>query len=177
MRGRSGSDSAHQWPWHCASHLGGRHEYLTMTVWRNEWTPSFCLSCSFFLNWMIIALQYHVGFCHTSAWISHRATYAPSFLNLLPTSHSPSHPSRLSQSPSLSSQSQTANSHWLRILHMVVSMFPCYSLHSSHPLLSPSVSTSRAYPCGGPGSHWRTALVSLKSGPRDTSGCEIRKLR
>ena len=41
-----------------------------------------------------------VGFCHTSTWISHRYTYVPSLLNLPPT---PSHPSRLSQSPSLSS--------------------------------------------------------------------------
>ena len=38
------------------------------------------LSCSFFLvdflvlfifNWRIVALQYCVGFCHTSTWISH----------------------------------------------------------------------------------------------------------
>ena len=42
-----------------------------------------------------------------------------------------SHPSRLSQSPSLSSLSHAANSHWLSVLHMVVYMFPCYSLHSS----------------------------------------------
>ena len=38
-------------------------------------------------NWRIIALQYHVGFCHTSTWISHRYTNVPSLLNLLPTSH------------------------------------------------------------------------------------------
>ena len=35
---------------------------------------------------MIIALQYYVGFCHTSTLISHRYTYVPSFLNLPPTS-------------------------------------------------------------------------------------------
>ena len=45
------------------------------------------------------------------------------------------HPSRLLQNPSLSSLSHIANSHWLSILHMVVYMLPCYSLHSSHPLL------------------------------------------
>ena len=39
----------------------------------------------------------------------------------------PSHPSRLSQSPSLSFLSHTAS--------MVMCMFPCYALHSSHPLL------------------------------------------
>ena len=26
----------------------------------------------FIFNWKIIALQYYVGFCHTSTWISHR---------------------------------------------------------------------------------------------------------
>ena len=30
-----------------------------------------------------------------------------------------------------------ANSHWLSVLHMVIYMFQCPSLHSSHPLLSP----------------------------------------
>ena len=50
---------------------------------------------------------------------------------------SPSYPSRLSRSPGLSSLSQTPNSHWLSILHIVVYTFPRYSLHSSHPLLPP----------------------------------------
>ena len=55
-----------------------------------------------------------------------------SSLNLPPT---PSYPSRLLQSPSLSSLSHRANSHWLSIRHMAVDMFPRYSLHSSYPLL------------------------------------------
>ena len=63
-------------------------------------------------NLRIIALQNCVGFCHTSTWISHRQTYVPSLLNLLPTV---SHPSRLSQGTNLSSLSHTANSHWLFI--------------------------------------------------------------
>ena len=41
----------------------------------------------FIFNWRIIALQYCVGFCHTSAQISHRYTYVPSSLKLPPTSH------------------------------------------------------------------------------------------
>ena len=41
----------------------------------------------FIFNWRIIALQYCIGFCHTSTWISHRYTYVPSLLNLSPTSH------------------------------------------------------------------------------------------
>ena len=34
----------------------------------------------YFLNWKITALQYCVGFCQTSALISHRYTYVPSLL-------------------------------------------------------------------------------------------------
>ena len=44
---------------------------------------------------------------------------------------------------SVSSLSHTANFYWLSMLHMVVYMLPCYSLHSSHPLLPlPSPCTS-----------------------------------
>ena len=75
-------------------------------------------------------------FCHTLAWIGHRYTYAPSLLNPLPAP-TPSPPSRLSQSPSLSSPSHAANSHWLSVLHMVMYTFPCYSLKSSLPLHPP----------------------------------------
>ena len=52
---------------------------------------------------------------------------------------SQSHPSRLLQSPGLSSLSHTANSHWLCILHIVMYLFPCYSLHTPHPLLPPTL--------------------------------------
>ena len=38
-------------------------------------------------NWRIITLQYCIGFCHTSTWISHRYTYVPSLLKLSATSH------------------------------------------------------------------------------------------
>ena len=61
--------------------------------------------------------------------------FSSSWTSLLPPI--PSHPSRLSHSTRLSSLSQTANSHWLSILYMVVYMFPPYSLKSSHPLLPP----------------------------------------
>ena len=49
----------------------------------------------FIFNCRIIALQYCVGFCYTSAWISHMHAYVRLLLNLLPT---PSHPSRLLRS-------------------------------------------------------------------------------
>ena len=42
----------------------------------------------FIFNWRIPTLQYYIGFCHTSTWISHRCTYVPSLVNLPPTSHS-----------------------------------------------------------------------------------------
>ena len=35
-----------------------------------------------FLNWRIIALQYCVGLCQTSTWISHRYIYVPPLLSL-----------------------------------------------------------------------------------------------
>ena len=58
----------------------------------------------------------------------------PSWTSLpLPTA---SQPSSLSQSLCLSSLSHTANSHWLSIL-IWLHVFPCYSLHLSHPLLPP----------------------------------------
>ena len=93
----------------------------------------------FIFNWRIIALQYCVGFCHTSAWISHRLTHDPSLVNFLPTSHpSPSHPPKLSQSTGLT----------------VVYMFPWVSpfVPPSRPqLLCPknlfSMSTSPLLPC------------------------------
>ena len=107
----------------------------------------------FIFNWRIIALQYCVGFCHISTWISHRYTYVPSLLKFPPIS-TWSQPSRFLQSTGLSSLSHTANSHWLFILHMIVYMLPCCSLHLSHPLLPPllcpqlfSMSVSPLLPC------------------------------
>ena len=69
-----------------------------------------------FFNWRVIALQNFVIFCQTSTWISHRYTYVPSLKSLPPTSH----PSRLLQSPGLSSLSHAAKSCWLSISHMVM---------------------------------------------------------
>ena len=57
--------------------------------------------------WSIVASQYCVGFCCTT-WISETYTYVPP-LSLPATP--PSHPSRSSQSPELSSLCDTAASH------------------------------------------------------------------
>ena len=61
----------------------------------------------------------------------------PLHLNIPPTAL-PTPPLRSLQSPTLNSLSHTANSHWLSILHMVIYMFPFYSLHISYPLLPPA---------------------------------------
>ena len=57
-----------------------RHKFSLITRW--------LLPFSLFLHylkifyWRIIALQYCVGFCHVTMWISHKYTYVPSLLNL-----------------------------------------------------------------------------------------------
>ena len=56
-------------------------------------------------------------------------------LSLESSSCLPLHPTSLLQSLGFSSLSHIANSHWLSTLHIVIYMFPCYSLLSSHPLL------------------------------------------
>ena len=73
--------------------------------------------------------------------------FPPSWDSLM--SPIPSRSSRLAQSPGLSSLGHKANSHWLSISYMVVYMFPCYSLYSSHPLLRmpPCVHKSVLYVC------------------------------
>jgi len=44
-------------------------------------------SFNFFFYWWKIALQFCVGFCHTTMWISHNYTYIPSLLGLPPQPH------------------------------------------------------------------------------------------
>ena len=126
------------------------------------------LNCIF--HWGVTALQYSVGFCCISAWISHGYTYVPWRRKWQPTPvilpgesreqwtlagyslwggrvghdlatkpymcplplESPSHPSRLSQSPSLSSLSHTANCHWLSVLHMVVYVCVCVYMYKTY---------------------------------------------
>ena len=53
------------------------------------------------------------------------------------TPPSPLHPSRLSQRLALGALHHTSHLHWPSLLHMVVHMFQCNSLKSSHPLLLP----------------------------------------
>ena len=59
----------------------------------------------------------------------------PSWTSFLPPT--PSYPSRLSESTRLSYLCYPTTSHQLSILSVVMYMFQCYSLNSSHPLLPP----------------------------------------
>ena len=69
----------------------------------------------------------------------------PSWNSLPPLS--PSHHSKLSQSTHMGSLIHTANPHLLSILHMVMYVFQCYSLKSSHPRSLPFISVSPLLPC------------------------------
>ena len=72
----------------------------------------------------------------TKAMQQQQHTYVPSLLYpLLPLS--PSHLLGCHTALALGSLRSTSNSHWLHILHMVMCVFQCYSLKSSHPLLPP----------------------------------------
>ena len=111
------------------------HVWLFMTLWTAAYQAPPSMGFSRQEYWSGVPSP-SPGFCHTSTWISHKDTYVPSLLNLPVTSHpTPSHPSRLLHI-GLSSLSHAANSHWLSTLHMV-NMLPHYSLHFTHPLLTP----------------------------------------
>ena len=69
---------------------------LYLQFWAFFFFFSIFLPLKKFFNWRVITLQNFVVFCQRSTRISHRYTHVPSLL-----SPSPSHPSRLSQSPSL----------------------------------------------------------------------------
>ena len=91
-----------------------------------DWVYFFLL---FMFNWRITALQYCVGFCHTSAWLSHKYTYVPSLLNLPPASH-PFPPLEVVIEPWLDFPESYSK------FPLAIYMFPCYYLHLS-PSLSP----------------------------------------
>ena len=70
-----------------------------------------CFINLFICNWRIIALQYCVGFCHTTMLISHR------YITLQPSI--PYHPSRLSQSSKFELPASSSIFHWLIIGHFL----------------------------------------------------------
>ena len=95
---------------------------------------NFLFICLF--NWRLITLQYCSGFCHTLTWISHGFTCVT---HPKPPSHLHPHPIPLGcpSAPALSALFHASNLGWWSVSHMVIYMFQCYSLNSSHPRLLP----------------------------------------
>ena len=87
------------------------------------------LNLFIYFNWRLIILQYCGSFCHTLTWISHGCTCVP---HPIPQDHS--------SAPALSTLFHASNLDWRPISHMIISMFQCYSLKSSHPRLLPQSS-------------------------------------
>ena len=89
-----------------------------------------------YFNWMLITLQY------CSCFVIHwhelaMGVHVFPFLN--PPSHFPPHPIPLGHpsAPALSILSHALNLDWQSVSHMIIYMFQCYSLKSSHPRLLP----------------------------------------
>ena len=91
---------------------------------------------NFFFNWRLITLHYCNGFCHILIWISHGFTCVPSHE---PPSPLPPHPIPLGHpsTPALSILSHASNLDWWSVSYMIIYMFQCYSLRSSHLRLLP----------------------------------------
>ena len=89
----------------------------------------------FIFYWRIIALQNFAVFYQTSTWISHRYTYIPSLLKLSPISL-PTPPLSLGWYRAPVWVSWAIQQIPLGYLFYIWwCKFPCYSLHTSHPLL------------------------------------------
>ena len=88
-----------------------------------------------YFNWRLITLQYCGGFCHTLTWISHEYIWSPSWTPLPPPS--PSHPSGCSQCTSPEHLSHASHLDWRSASHLIIYIFRCCSLRSSHPCFLP----------------------------------------
>ena len=113
------------------------YEYRGVYIFLN-YSLKFCFSFfkKYLFNWRLITLQYCAGPCHTLTWISHGCTcLPPSWSHLLP----PFTPIPLGcpRALALSALLHASHLHWSSILHMVMYMFQCCSLKSSHPHLLP----------------------------------------
>ena len=99
-----------------------------------------------YFSWRLITLQYCSGFCHTLIWISHGCTCVP---HPEPSSHLPPHPIPLGDpsAPALSTLSHASNLDWWSVSHMIIYMFQCYSVRSSHPHLLPQSPKDCLYIC------------------------------
>ena len=102
-----------------------------MSSWQHKNFFSFI-----FISWRLITLQYCSGFCHTLTWISHGFTCVP---HPDSPSHLPPHRILLGL-PSVPALSICLmHPIWAGDLFhtMIVYLFQCYSLRTSHPRLLP----------------------------------------
>ena len=108
--------------------------FTTLRIVACQVPLSIRLSFFFFFcfSWRLITLQCCSVFCHTWIWISHGFTCVP---HPKPPSHLPPHPIPLGHpsAPALSNLSHASNLDWRSVSHMIIYMFQCYSLRSSHP--------------------------------------------
>ena len=131
------------------SHVSFRHLFKlgrVLTDWSKELEGQETHFKKIYFNWRLITLQYCGGFCHTLTWISHRCTCVP---HPESPSHLPPHPIPLGypSAPALSALFHASNLDWSSISRMIIYMFQCYSLKSSHPLLPQSPKVCSLYLC------------------------------
>ena len=131
--------------WNIYNHAQDTGSVQQVYCWL-ELLSKFFFSPFIFISWRLITLQYCSGFCHTLTWISHGFTCVPH-----PESHppppSPSHPSGSSQCISPEHLSHASNLGWWSVSHLIIYMFQCCSLRSSHPRLLPQSPKSVLYIC------------------------------
>ena len=86
----------------------------------------------FFFFFLFIYFTILYWFCHTLTWICHGCTCVP---HPEPLSHLPPHPIPLGHpsAPALGTLSHAYNLDWRFSSHIIIYMFQCHSLKSSHP--------------------------------------------
>ena len=106
----------------------------------------FFFSLLVYFSWRLITLQFCGGFCHT---LTESAMGVHVSLHPQPPSHLPPHPIHLDypSAPALSVLFHALNLDWPSISHMVICMFKCCSIKSSHPSLLPQSPKSVLYIC------------------------------
>ena len=119
--------------------------YFLSAIWRMTLSSLF-LKFIYLFQLEANYFKYCGGFCHTSTWIAMgvHVSHHPE-----PPSSLPPHPIPLgcSRAPALRILLHALNLHWSSVSHMVMYMFQCYSLKSSHPRLLPLSTKSVLYTC------------------------------
>ena len=122
--------------------MGSHSSHVPVEHWK-------CGSCKWetqknFFNFTLFYFTILYWFCHTSTWIRHGCTWVP---NPEPPSHLPPHTMSLGHPcvPAPSILYPASNLDWRFVSYMILYMFQCHSLKSSHPLPLPTESKSLFY--------------------------------